>query len=448
MPPNGSFWTRFRTGWRRLWALLPITWQGGLAGFLGGLLFYVLGVKESDWILLALGAIVVTIVVLDVFFVGLVALVAAFSIRRKNRDLRLDLRTDTRTPIQSGFLLPRIFVPFVDFSVTWNDPQASVEITTDTEGKTELVRFSRRDAGSTIHRLFEVRDFFGLASVRWERLDPQPFRVLPQIFASSPALARSFVDGDDRFVPSRPRLGDLVDTRAYMPGDPIRHIHWKNFARTQQVIVRIPEPAASLERQIMAYLICDGGDEFAAELARWSIEIGSLGDGWRFGADGSPGYASDIASAREILAGSGRAFRRCGRDLETWLQTIAFRADQHHLLLFASARLRLWLPAIQGILERHTSSCSLILGSNLPNPADPDSTDLPQTPSPARLRLQRLFFLPEPLPPPALADDWKRLQQFARDGLDLRILHRPRSSATEEEDSPLSGYSYASHDPS
>jgi len=114
-------------------------------------------------------------------------------------------------------------------------------------------------------------------------------------------------DGDDVPDPWAAPSGDRVDMRPYVPGDPLRTVLWKIYARSGRMMVRIPERSVSERRKGCGYLVIGNGDDAASAVARIVVERGLLGDDWRFGADGVANYASETGEALEIIAISGEA---------------------------------------------------------------------------------------------------------------------------------------------
>jgi hypothetical protein len=100
--------------------------------------------------------------------------------------------------------------------------------------------------------------------------------------------------------------------RAYNPGDPIKFVLWKVFARTGELVLRAPERAFSPAKQTTAYLVTGVGDEAAAGVARLLVETHSLGSKWVLGADGSDEDARGPQQAMELIARSGATKREDG----------------------------------------------------------------------------------------------------------------------------------------
>ncbi len=424
-----GFWRKIGRFLRRAWLLFPLSRRGiGMAVF-GVLFLWGYGLRQKDWILLVLGAIALCLVVLGVVLVVGTALWVGWRMRALSATPTVanPLHGVVGEAVETGLRLPAWQMPFVDFRVIWLEPKAEVTLETHFRGMEEFVRFQRRWSAERIVRAFVVRDFFSLSEVRWEREEQRTVQVLPRVSSFLTTPLRSMSDGEGHYVPSSPRHGDLVDTRAYMPGDPIRHIHWKLFARSQQLIVRIQEPSRDYDLKLLAYLICDPFDEYASEIARWSMESGALGHGWSLGADGSSLIAKeDLATGREILARSGTAMEAQGRGLEGFLESVQFDPERHQLLLFASASVWRWLPQVRETLKRHPARCSLIVADN--RELDEEVVLDTSAPPASEPRWWRFFLLPkgeEEPPQPSLLEE---LRQIGQHGMELRFAARPQRS--------------------
>lgn len=420
----------FKTIYHRIADFIPLTWQGTMMLLCSAAILYFYGVKEEDWVLLIVGLFGLALPLLSVIAVGFSALWLRYRLQALNPTANSQpLQTDTAHPTLTRFVLPRFVLPFLDFATGWESPDAIVTESVDMATRTEQVSFPRRGLHSSIQRRFTLSDLFGLAEVRWRMKEERAVEVWPHMHAHQPPFARAFVEGSDRFVASRPRRGDVVDTRAYIPGDPIKLIHWKLFARTNEPFIRIPEPAASFEHQILAYLATDKHDKLAACAARWDLEHGHLGDQWKFGTDNCDKVASNIHTARRLLAMSGSAEPVGGQHLNNFLSTVNFQADQHRLLIYASGDIGAWLPQIMPVLKKHTALVSVIVASEDNISAKHFSENSPTTVAQeqdgkaSEPPWKRLLF--QPLPPKVQTAPkwWEQLQQLHRDGLQIQFIH-------------------------
>lgn len=110
--------------------------------------------------------------------------------------------------------------------------------------------FSRRGLHTLPGMIGEASLPFGLFRRRPRAGAPFEVLVYPRVYAVSPlAMARlmSSVGARTRLA----RIGDqVVGSRRYAPGDPLRHIHWRNFARAAEPQVKefedTPEDALTI----------------------------------------------------------------------------------------------------------------------------------------------------------------------------------------------------------
>jgi hypothetical protein len=131
-------------------------------------------------------------------------------------------------------------------------------------------------------------------------------------------------------------------------------------------------------------MVAGPADEPSAGLARVVLERRMLGDGWRFGADGSPGFAENLDDSLEMLARSGNP------EAFPWgLGAFLKRAEAdgfQSCLVFLPAAGGDWLEAVR----RATADCRLTLTWLVG--VDSTRTDLDRPPL-----WQRIFLRPEPV---------------------------------------------------
>lgn len=284
---------RLKDGW-------PLTWTGTLLLALAGAAFWFQGVRRLDLVLLAASA----LAVLLVLFLAAASLAAAFLLRRRPAPVRgpLHLEGEVWNDLGPVAGLPA-WIPFLRLRVRWLDPP-DVDVLLDWPGG-ERVRARRRARAWAVRRRWAVGDVLGIAEVAWRRQDPADLRILPPPAALHPAAAfLGFKAGEEVADPRGGLMGDRVDIRKYGPGDPMRSVLWKVYARTRKAFVRMPERALEPAPRVCAYLPAGPQDEPPARLARTLLESGRLGPGWRFGADGA-GSAETLEEALDALAASG-----------------------------------------------------------------------------------------------------------------------------------------------
>jgi hypothetical protein len=176
-------------------------------------------------------------------------------------------------------------------------------------------------------------------------------------------VVRSLAGGDDVPHPLGLPEGDRVDMRRYAPGDPVRLVLWKTFARTRQLLVRMPERALVPARRTVGYLVAGAGDEASAAAARVAVESGALGRDWVFGADGSPEPTGVLDEALIRIAGSS-AFREDGAaGLERFLRE-ADRFGSARVVLFVPPRPGPWIARVVALAARRPGGVEAVVGTD------------------------------------------------------------------------------------
>jgi len=321
---------------------------------------------------------------------------AAWRLRRRTLpEARGPLRIEAGVPVATGFALPTLDrLPLLTLDWTWVAPGAvEVRLAREDGLAREVVVARRRCRVGCRRRRFRVSDAFGLCRLAWERDEALPLTVLPAPGALrrlGALHARAGADGLSH--PLGTPEGDRMDIRRYAPGDTVRDILWKAFARTRQLNVRTRERSLERTRRTAAYLVSAPGDEAAAAAARVALETGALGHAWLFGADGSQGALEELEPALEAVAASGSFAGPPG--LETFLSGIE-AAGAESCVVFAPAAPGEWLERALEAARRRPGRLSFVLGAEgvvQPGPALPAWQRLlfvaqdPTGPSPGALR--------------------------------------------------------------
>ena len=175
------------------------------------------------------------------------------------------------------------------------------------EGLKEKVLFTRRGRFDGVKRKILLEDWLGLFRFTLSSKSNHSFIVsslIPDLENNFP-IVRS--EGESDNLEGRPE-GDYLDLRAYRPGDPIKHMLWKLWAKSngEHKYVRTPDSVG--EEQLALFLFSHPADESNARI------IGKLMSARRnifFGAGtmcGSrdQGFITDQSDrAKEILLESG-----------------------------------------------------------------------------------------------------------------------------------------------
>lgn len=341
-----SWWARLRKLAARLVGWFPLSWVGLLV--VGGcsLALFHYGLGRIDLILLALGAIGLGIAALALVLSILAALLIWWHARRAKEGE--GLRAECGYWVGTDFSVPSLwYIPFIHVSWSWVSPDAKVRLTRKRRRLHEHVQAHRRDTTETVVRRFTVGDIFGLSSITFEQQERRAVRLLPWVGGLRQMhVVRGMAGGDELSHPEGPAAGDRIDMRRYAPGDPIRFVLWKVFAKSRDLIVRTPERAISPARQTVAYLVASNDDEAAAGAARVAVDGGALGDEWKLGADGARDVAESKEGALEVLTRSARATAaQSGAGLSAFLDSAA-TGRVGRAVVFVPSRPGPWLDRV------------------------------------------------------------------------------------------------------
>ncbi len=274
------------------------------------------GIERIDLVLLVIGAVGLGLGAFGLAATITAALVLWLRQRRRSKSGHADGALDVECgyPVPTGFCLPRLrWIPFISITWRWLEPEAQVRVVPKRRQLGEQVIAAKRGRVGAVVRELEVGDIFGISQIRMRLTEQRKVRFVPSVGQLERVdVIRGMAGGEDISHPDGPQEGELYDLRHYSPGDPIRFVLWKVFARTRQLVVRAPERALSPVRQTCAYLVAGEGDEPAAGAARLAVEHGSFGTDWVLGADGSRDDATRKDQAIDVLARSADVEQRSG----------------------------------------------------------------------------------------------------------------------------------------
>lgn len=361
----------WRRRWRRFGDLFPATFRGLLLAALCSLAWWRWGYERMDLLVFVFGA-----AGLALFFLsGLLVAIAAFRLGRFAKDAAAAprmRRLEAGSPIETGYRrLAFHRWPLVQVRWEWLSP-AGVVCRPRLRGpflEEEVIAGRRCEAQSLVRRFF-VESAFGLARISWQETAPAAFLILPEVgrLRSLPPI-HSFASGDAVPHPSGSPVGDRMEIRRYAPGDPVRHILWKVFARTRQLNVRVPERAVDRSRRTIAYLLAGPEDEAAAAVARVALEQNLLGERWLFAADGSPEPCEELEPALFAIARSGNLEKPTHlAGLHEFLRRPELRAEKHCVVFAPAPTLKSdkapWLAELLTMPAASGQAFTLIFGSD------------------------------------------------------------------------------------
>jgi hypothetical protein len=364
---------------RRVWGFVPFSTAGLALALAVGAGMYFLGMKRSDHVLLITGGAVLLVAAVDLVIVALTALFIGWRFRKhtdKERAGGYRLEMTTGVPTPSARQMPRFLPPLIEASThILNPPDFDCEWRKDYDGvRQEWLLPGRRcelEENFRLRRRVIVKDVLGFCALDWEQEEPLSLRVLPKPMPlGSQSLIKAWFQGDEISDPRGEPTGDRVDMRRYSPGDPPRLLLWKIYARTGKLMVRVPEAAITTAPRTCAYLVAGPGDETVASLARTLVESNLLGDGWRFGADGSPSSVDKKEEALRVICRSGNPGIASGENLATFLRESASSGFGSCIVL-VPAYDGDWVDTVAAILARSPLTISLLtVGSVSPPPSE------------------------------------------------------------------------------
>ncbi len=383
-----SFPQRLKHLARRAADVVPPTWRGVFIALFSVLALWRYGYGNLDLLLFVVGVAGLVLVILS----SIAAAAAALHLRRRVKGATLGNRClEAGSLIPTGFQVPAFgAVPLVKIAWQWLEP-ADVEVRIRRRGGRlhEEVVARRRGQVTGIRRRFTVGDAFGLAAVSWQRADPGQLTILPDVgLLKNMPVIQPMAAAEGLPHPMGAPEGDRMEIRRYVPGDSVRDIMWKTFARTRQLNVRTPEKSIDRSRKTVAYLLTGDNDEAAAAAARVALESEALGAGWLFGADGTAEPAESLEAALAAIARS-RSFRRNGRhsgsngssrgdgggpgaggELDSQAAGLAAFLSRHgvhgetHCMVFAPARPGAWTSGALAATRNFQGAVSFVLGTD------------------------------------------------------------------------------------
>ena len=362
---------------------VPPTLRGWLLAALCAAALWHWGFRSLDLVVFVFGVAGVVLFALSTLVIG----ASAIWLRRRSGAARRTLQTlEAGTLLETGFRLPALArVPLVKVEWTWLHPEAvEVRQVLDEDGTLREVAVARRRCRvQKVTRRLTVRCAFGLSRVSWRSAEPADLTILPEVGRlGSMEVLQSISSAEGLPHPSGRPEGDRMEIRRYVPGDSVRHILWKTYARTRTLHVRTPERAVDRSERTIAYLLTGPGDEPAAAAARVALERGLLGETWLLGCDGSDTPTDRLDEALPMIAASGSYRRPSDADPSAGLLRFLESPEvmgERHVVIFAPAlpdssaegsaassseRLPTWTAPTTGALQRLGMSADLVLGTD------------------------------------------------------------------------------------
>lgn len=268
----------FLSSLKRLTQFFPFTVRGILALGVITLCLLYFGKEHSDLVSSVLGA---SLFIMLLYFLFSL-LLAAPHIKRKITISTEDFTSDfiSKRENRSGFKSNALRIPPL-FQLTIKRAIANREVLHTTHVLKNSTRtpdnlplfmdtmfFPHRGIYHTAGYEIELRDILGLTSRSWLHEAPGQYKVYaPNAdIAPLPIMAASSQLGDTQTAQNN-KSGDLFNLRAYQPGDSLKRILWKVYARSGELIVREPEPAIVPEGEVALYVLAQKREDSVVSCA-------------------------------------------------------------------------------------------------------------------------------------------------------------------------------------
>jgi uncharacterized protein (DUF58 family) len=346
----------------------PLTLQGTLTLLVAALALREFAYGAMDLVVFALAICALAILVFSLFC----TVISGVIIQRRVMKLlqqpaAKEIRLECGFPNESGFSLPALnYFPLIKLTWTVVFPdQLEARVRSEENGTlVEEIIPRKRCLSDTVVRQFTVSDVLGFCRYSWRKTENRHCIALPQInTVRSLPILQSMTAEDGIPNPAGNPDGDRMEIRPYAPGDSVRDIMWKAFARNRQLNVRLAEKSVFHSQKTIAYLLSSSNDEAASAIARVALEQGALGEHWLFGADGTTGSTDSVHSALEAIARSRALAEPHAYGLDDFIQESTGGAAAH-CIVFAAAEQADWLPLLQKSMQRFRGPFSLILATD------------------------------------------------------------------------------------
>ena len=362
---------------------LPLTLQGLLLLFIALFALQRYGYGRMDLVVFALAICALAIVCFSTVMVVLGGLILRHQIRHQLEMNALlhrgppPIRVECGYPNETGFHLHTMpWLPLIGVSweiVTPDAIDTRLRLSEDEQQWEEEIIPRLRCHARRITRRYTVRDVLGLSRFSWRITQEGELLALPQAGnVKALPLLRSLTAEDGFPDPGGQPQGDRMEIRPYVPGDSVRNILWKVYARNRHLNVRLPERSVFHSSRTLAYLISSPHDEAAAAVARVAVESGALGEDWLLGADGSDQATQQVDEALSLIAGSRALEGPLPYGLDTFLQRHGANGNVH-CIVFASAQMAPWLEQLRATLSRFRVRFSVVLATDGLRPREAES---------------------------------------------------------------------------
>ncbi len=352
----------------------PLTSQGIAVLLIAILALQRFAYGRMDLVVFALAVCALAIVCFSTVIVLLGGLILRHQIRHQLEMEALLRRHTPRIKVEAGYpnetgfrlsTMPWLPLIGVSWEVVYPDAiRSRNRLSEDETHWEEEILPDKRCHTQEITRRYTVRDVLGFSRFSWRFTQEGELLALPQSGnIKALPLLRSLTAEDGIPDPGGNPEGDRMEIRPYVPGDSVRNIMWKVYARNRLLNVRLAERSVFHSSRTLAYMLSSEHDEAAAAVARVAVESGALGEDWLFGADGSTQSTQSIDKALELIAGSRALAQSLPYGLDNFLNLHAGQSSVH-CILFTGAHMSPSIERLKASISRFNVRFSVVLATD------------------------------------------------------------------------------------
>jgi hypothetical protein len=387
-----------------------LTARGALVAALSALALSGVAYESLDFVVLTLAYAGLGLVGLCL----LAVLIGAVVLKGKVAPPAGEARLLTGRFLPTDFTLPSLrLVPLLEIDVELMSPKFDRR----DEGRGETVRARHRGVFEEVVRDVVVRDAFGLAEMR-VRLRGGAFRALPHLGKLEPSIALlSVAAGDEHAHPLGTMEGDRIELRRYVAGDPARFIHWKIFARTGELVVRVPEYAIKSADRVAVYFVAGEGDEASSAVTLALARTADLGSRVVLGCDGTEEPIRSVEDAERAIE---RSYGHRGpTGVEAFMRHVD-AAGPAAMVLVVPAVAGPWLGAAAELVRTRPGGARVLIGLDGMQPSESSF-------------IERVMFRAEPSTSAASIEEVaKVVSALRRAGAEVISIDRPTGRMLDE----------------
>lgn len=269
---------------KKVFSYSPITLRGYLSLVVCFFCLNYLGQKNSDLLGSILG--ISLLIIFTIFFLILLSFSSKMrkSLKVSSQDKNIEIFSKREN--KTGLIVNQISIPpffYLSIKRVFNNNNvihakhimpSSKETKNSQNILQDIIKFPNRGIYKMSGYEVSFSDIMGLTKKTWLINHTDNYNVFSPIYEISnlPIMAASSQIGDNEQSNDN-KNGDLFNIRAYQPGDSLKRILWKVYARTSHLVVREPEPAIIPEGEVSIYVFAQEKEDSVVSSALSYLRI-------------------------------------------------------------------------------------------------------------------------------------------------------------------------------